>query len=35
MKDPGFALTQENMPEKQMDMWGCRILHEAQVKPTK
>jgi inositol transport system substrate-binding protein len=28
MLDPGFALTQENMAEKEMDMWGCKILQE-------
>ncbi|MHC4627095.1 MAG: sugar ABC transporter substrate-binding protein [Planctomycetota bacterium] len=28
MLDPGFALTQENMAAKEMDMWGCRILQE-------
>ncbi|OHB79477.1 MAG: LacI family transcriptional regulator [Planctomycetes bacterium RBG_16_55_9] len=31
IQDPGFALTQENMAERQMDMWGCRILMEAEV----
>ncbi len=30
IQDPGFALTQENMPQRAMDMWGCRILHEEQ-----
>ena len=29
IQDPGFALTQENMAEREMDMWGCRILKEA------
>ena len=28
MLDTGFALTQENMAEKEMDMWGCKILQE-------
>ena len=28
MLDSGFALTQENMAEKEMDMWGCKILQE-------
>ncbi len=23
-----FALTQENMAQKEMDMWGCKILQE-------
>jgi len=27
IEDPGFALTQENMAEREMDMWGCRILN--------
>lgn len=27
-QDPGFALTQENMARREMDMWGCRILKE-------
>lgn len=31
IQDPGFALTQENMAEREMDMWGCRILKEAEV----
>lgn len=31
IQDPGFALTQENMAERQMDMWGCRILKEAEA----
>ncbi|UCG56032.1 MAG: sugar ABC transporter substrate-binding protein [Phycisphaerales bacterium] len=26
--DPGFALTQDNMAEREMDMWGCRLLKE-------
>jgi inositol transport system substrate-binding protein len=28
MEDAGFALTQENMSEREMDMWGCKILRE-------
>ena len=28
MDDPGFALTQENMAERKMDMWGFKILGE-------
>ncbi len=28
MEDPGFALTQENMAERQNDMWGCKILKD-------
>ncbi|MCK5737015.1 MAG: hypothetical protein KAH21_11080, partial [Spirochaetaceae bacterium] len=24
--DDGFALTQANMGEREMDMWGCKIL---------
>jgi ABC-type glycerol-3-phosphate transport system substrate-binding protein len=27
--DPGFALTQGNMATKEMDMWGCKLYHEA------
>jgi inositol transport system substrate-binding protein len=26
MDDPGFALTQANMQQRQNDMWGCRLL---------
>lgn len=26
--DPGFALTQENMAEKEQDMWGFKVLQE-------
>lgn len=29
IQDPGFVLTQENMAEREMDMWGYRILKEA------
>jgi len=28
MDDPGFALTQQNMAERQDDMWGCKILKD-------
>lgn len=28
IQDPGFALTQENMAEREMDMWGCKILKD-------
>jgi inositol transport system substrate-binding protein len=31
IQDPGFALTQENMAEREMDMWGCRILKSAEA----
>lgn len=31
IQDPGFALTQENMAERRMDMWGCRILEPAEA----
>ena len=31
IQDPGFALTQENMAEREMDMWGCKILQEAEA----
>jgi ABC-type sugar transport system substrate-binding protein len=31
INDPGFALTQENMAEREMDMWGCRILKAAEA----
>ena len=27
--DAGFALTQGNMATKEMDMWGCKLFHEA------
>jgi ABC-type sugar transport system substrate-binding protein len=30
MDDPGFALTQANMAEKQNDMWGCKLLAEGE-----
>ena len=26
--DPGFALTQDNIDEREMDMWGCVLLAE-------
>ena len=35
IQDPGFALTQENMTEREMDMWGCRILKEAEADTSK
>ena len=25
--DPGFALTQGNMAERELDMWGCKLFH--------
>lgn len=28
IKDPGFALTQSNISEKETDMWGCKLLSE-------
>lgn len=28
MEDPGFALTQENMAERENDMWGCKIIKD-------
>jgi inositol transport system substrate-binding protein len=28
IQDPGFALTQENMAERENDMWGCKILKD-------
>ncbi|MEJ2704758.1 MAG: sugar ABC transporter substrate-binding protein [Sedimentisphaerales bacterium] len=31
IQDPGFALTQENMAERQTDMWGYRILESAKT----
>jgi len=31
IQDPGFALTQENMAEREMDIWGCRILKAAEA----
>jgi len=27
LDDPGFALTQGNMAEREMDMWGCKLFH--------
>lgn len=27
IEDPGFALTQENMAERENDMWGCKIIN--------
>jgi ABC-type sugar transport system substrate-binding protein len=35
IQDPGFALTQENMAERETDMWGCRILKQAEAGATK
>ncbi|MFW6337827.1 MAG: sugar ABC transporter substrate-binding protein [Alkalispirochaetaceae bacterium] len=28
LDDPGFALTQDNLDEREMDMWGCILLDE-------
>ena len=28
IEDPGFALTTENIGEREMDMWGCVLLSE-------
>lgn len=28
IEDPGFALTQANLAEREMDMWGCVLLSE-------
>lgn len=28
IQDPGFALTQANLAEREMDMWGCVLLSE-------
>lgn len=28
--DPGFALTQDNLDEREMDMWGCILLADQQ-----
>lgn len=28
IEDPGFALTQDNLAEREMDMWGCVLLSE-------
>ena len=28
IEDPGFALTSENIGEREMDMWGCVLLSE-------
>jgi ABC-type sugar transport system substrate-binding protein len=28
LDDPGFALTQANLAEREMDMWGCKLLAE-------
>jgi inositol transport system substrate-binding protein len=27
LDDPGFALTQGNMAERELDMWGCKLFH--------
>jgi len=35
IQDPGFALTQENMAEREMDMWGFRILKQAEAGTSK
>jgi inositol transport system substrate-binding protein len=31
IQDPGFALTQENMAQRGMDMWGYKLLVEGQL----
>jgi inositol transport system substrate-binding protein len=31
IQDPGFALTQENMDRRAMDMWGYKLLVEGQL----
>jgi inositol transport system substrate-binding protein len=28
LDDPGFALTQANLAEREMDMWGCKLYNE-------
>ncbi len=28
LDDPGFALTQGNLAEREMEMWGCKLLAE-------
>ncbi|CAA9431849.1 MAG: hypothetical protein AVDCRST_MAG15-3124 [uncultured Rubellimicrobium sp.] len=28
IEDPGFALTADNLGEREMDMWGCVLLSE-------
>ena len=35
INDPGFALTQENMAQREMDMWGYRILKGAETNAAK
>lgn len=27
LDDPGFALTQGNMAQRELDMWGCKLFH--------
>jgi inositol transport system substrate-binding protein len=27
LDDPGFALTQGNFADREMDMWGCKLFH--------
>jgi inositol transport system substrate-binding protein len=27
LDDPGFALTQGNIAERELDMWGCKLFH--------
>jgi ABC-type sugar transport system substrate-binding protein len=31
LQDPGFALTLGNLAQREMDMWGCKILAEKQT----
>ena len=28
IQDPGFALTSDNLGEREMDMWGCVLLSQ-------
>ena len=27
LDDPGFALTQGNFADRELDMWGCKLFH--------
>lgn len=33
LDDPGFALTAGNLAEREMDMWGCKLLADPSYKP--
>ena len=33
LDDPGFALTAGNLAEREMDMWGCKLLADPSYNP--